>query len=79
MSVVLFKLVNGKPKKELCDPLMLDGFLKSGYSLSSGELLKQDKPGNSKLTDAEIKSSAKLAGIRVSGKSIKTLKEELNL
>lgn len=82
MSVILFKLVNGNPKKELCDPLLLDDLLKSGYALSSNKLLNQakaDTNNTGKLSDAEVKEAAKLAGIRVGRKSIKTLKEELNL
>lgn len=82
MSVILFKLVNGKPEQELCDPLMIDSLLKSGYSVSPEDLLskgKVDADNASKLSDAEVKEAAKLAGIKIGRKSIKTLKEELNL
>lgn len=82
MSVILYKLVNGKPEKELCDPLMIDSLLKSGYSLDAEKLLNQvkaDTNGTGKLSDAEVKEAAKLAGIVIGRKSIKTLKKELNL
>ena len=72
MSVVLFNLVNGKLEKELCDPLMLDDLLKSGYSLSSCELLNQDK-------GAKLKLASKPSGIRSNSKSTKKPKEELRL
>ena len=82
MSVILFKLVNGKPEKELCDPLMLNKLLKSGYALSSDKLLNQSKADTNntgKISNAEVKAAAKLAGIKIGRKSIKALKEELNL
>ncbi len=82
MSVVLFKLVNGKPEKELCNPLELDSLLKSGYSVSADKLLnkaKADTNNTGKLSDAEVKAAAKLTGIKIGRKSIKRLKEELNL
>lgn len=82
MSVILFKLVDGKPEKELCDPLMINSLLKSGYALSRETLLNQakaDTNNTGKLSDSEIKEAAKLAGIKVGRKSIKKLKEELNL
>ena len=82
MSVILFKLVNGKPEKELCNPLSIDELLKSGYALSADKLLNQakaDTNGTGKLSDTEVREAAKLAGIKVGRKSIKTLKEELNL
>ncbi len=74
MSVILFKLVSGKPEKELCDPLLIDDLLKSGYALSSDKLLNQvkaDTNNTGKLSDAEVKEAAKLAGIKVGRKSIK--------
>ena len=76
MSVILFKLVNGKPEKELCDPLMINELLKSGYSLDAEKLLNQakaDTNNTGKLSDTEVKEAAKLAGITVGRKSIKTL------
>ena len=79
MSVILFKLVDGKPEKELCNPLLIDELLKSGYSVSPDKLLNQakaDTNNTGKLSDAEVKEAAKLAGIKVGRKSIKTLKEE---
>ena len=82
MSVILFKLVNGKPEKELCDPLSINELLKSGYALDVDKLLNQvkaDTNGTGKLSDTEVKAAAKLAGVKIGRKSIKALKEELNL
>jgi hypothetical protein len=82
MSVILFKLVNGKPEKELCDPLELSNLLSSGYSIDADKLLnkaKEDTDNTGKLSDSEVKEAAKLAGIKIGRKTIKKLKEELNL
>lgn len=79
MSTILYcpKGIAGK-----FNPLDVDKLIKSGYSTSPEQAAKKkkiDTNGSGKLSDAEIKEAAKAAGIKIGRKSIKRLKEELNL
>jgi hypothetical protein len=60
MSVILFKLVNGKPEQELCDPLAMASLLKSGYSLCPEDLLNKKVKSNAAANKAtKTKSTLK--------------------
>jgi ribosomal protein L9 len=70
MSAILYKLVNGKPVKEMVEALVVSDLLKNGYRSNPSELFKS-------LSDKDIKAAAKEAGLTIGRKSVKTLKEEL--
>lgn len=82
MATILFKLVDGKPVSEQCNPLEVERLLKVGYALSIDQLENRKKADTNKtglISDAEVKALAKAEGITIGRKSIKTLKKELNL
>lgn len=82
MSCILYKLVDGKPVKEMVRAIDVSYLLSNGYSSTPEQLLRRqeaDTNGTGKLSNAEIKAAAEVAGITIGRKSIKTLKKELNL
>jgi hypothetical protein len=80
MSTVLYKLVNGKPERELVDALEVGRLLKAGYSTTPEKLIKVkevDTNKSGKLSNSEVKAAAKKAGISTKNRSISSLKKEL--
>ena len=82
MSCILYKLKNGNPVQERVKAVDVAYLLNNGYAPTPEQLLKReevDTNNSGKLSDAEIKTAAAEAGIRIGKKSIKTLKKELGL
>lgn len=82
MSTILFKLESGKPVKEFCNAVDVDGLLKSGYATSEESLLKTakvDTNNTGKLSAKEVKAAAVEAGIDTEGKTVKELRKELGV
>lgn len=80
MSTVLYKLVNGKPERELVEALDVGRLLKSGYATTPEKLIKAkeiDTNNTGKLSNSEVKAAAKKAGISIKNKKISALKKEL--
>lgn len=82
MATILFTTVDGEVVSERCNAVDVDHLLKNGYATSEDALLKAkaiDTNDSGKLSDAEIKTAAKEAGIKIGRKSIATLKKELGI
>ena len=80
MSVKLYKLVNNEVVSEKVEPLNVTFSLDHGYTTCPKQLFTKeviDTNDTGKLSYKEIKEAARKAGIKVGGKSAKTLKEEL--
>ena len=80
MSVKLYKLVNDEVVSEQVEPLNVAFSLDHGYSTCPKKLFTKeviDTNSTGKLSFKEIKEAAKLAGIKVGGKSGAQLKKEL--
>ena len=82
MSAILYKLVDGKVVQEKANALDVPYLLDNGYSACPKQLLKRkevDTNETGKLSNKEIKEAAKKEGIKIGGKSIAKIREELGL
>ena len=82
MSAILYKLVDGEVVKELVNARKVGYLLDNGYCACPEQLLKRDEADTNKtgkLSNKEVKEAAKKPGIKIGGKSIAKIKEELGL
>lgn len=82
MSCLLYRLVDGEIITERVKGEDVGQLLTQGYSSTPNQLKAReeaDTNGSGKLSDAEVKEAARVAGIKIGRKSIKTLKSELGL